>query len=377
MASDANKFKKKKVIRREQRFWIRPGRSTIWWDNFLNNAVLLEEWRENFRMSKESFLILCDELRPYIEKKCTKMREPISVEKQIALTLYYLSDEGRMRKVANSFGISKPTVSKVVRRVTRAISNELKSKYIKLPTTINQVEEMASNFYSKHRFPQCIGEIDGTHVKIKRPSLNSTDFVNRKSNFSLNCQAVCDHKYCFLDVVVNWPGSVHDARIFSNSALNKSFRDGTIPLCEKIVAENEQPVVVCILGDPAYPLLPFLMKEFANGGKNNDEQFFGYRLSSARMVIEFAFGRLKGRFSCLRRDMEINLRDLPSVIMSCFILHNFCEMRHEGIPDHSIQEAIRYDREFQPPINNFLSYQVNNNEAGGKKIRQVFVKYFA
>ena len=70
------------------------------------------------------------------------------------------------------------------------------------------------------------------------------------------------------------------------------------------------------------------MKEFANGGKTPQEQCFAYRLSSAWMVIECAFGRLKARFGCLRRDMDISLKDLPAVIHSCFILHNFCELDH-------------------------------------------------
>ena len=42
------------------------------------------------------------------------------------------------------------------------------------------------------------------------------------------------------------------------------------------------------------------MKEYASGGKTPDEQFFGLQLSSARMVIECTFGRLKARFGCLR-----------------------------------------------------------------------------
>ena len=59
------------------------------------------------------------------------------------------------------------------------------------------------------------------------------------------------------------------------------------------IVEGKPSVPVCILGDPAYPLLSFLMKEFSKEGNNSNKRFFGQRLSSARMVIECAFGRLK------------------------------------------------------------------------------------
>ena len=64
------------------------------------DQVVPEEWKENFRMSKENFVRLCEQIRPFIEKESTHMREPISVEKQIAVTLYYLMDEGRYLKVS-------------------------------------------------------------------------------------------------------------------------------------------------------------------------------------------------------------------------------------------------------------------------------------
>ena len=44
---------------------------------------------------------LCGELRPFIERKVTNMRLPVSVETHVASTIYYLSDEGRLRKTAN------------------------------------------------------------------------------------------------------------------------------------------------------------------------------------------------------------------------------------------------------------------------------------
>ena len=98
---------------------------------------------------------------------------------------------------------------------------------------------------------------------------------------------------------------MHDAIIFSNPSLNQQFRDGAIPSFQKVIVQDEPPVPICMLGDPAYPLLPFLMKEFTNGGKKQAEAFFGFRLSSARMVIEYAFGRLKARFGCLRREITL------------------------------------------------------------------------
>ena len=54
------------------------------------------------------------------------------------------------------------------------------------------------------------------------------------------------------------------------------LREGVMPDCSKIIAEVEPLVPICILRDPAYPPLPYIMKEFASDGKNEEEQFFGY-----------------------------------------------------------------------------------------------------
>ena len=237
----------------------------------------------------------------------------------------------------------------IVRRVTKAISNHLADKYIKLPRTEEEVNESCSLFFKKHGFPQCLGAVDGTHIAIKRPSESSTDYINRKGRYSLNIQAVAGHKYCFIDESIKWPGCVHDARVFSNSSINTKLRNGSIPKSVKIILQNEPPVPACILGDPAYPLLPFLMNEFANGGKNQSEQFYGFRLSPARMIIECPSERLKARFGCLRRDMDINLNDLTHVIHACFILHNFCEISNESICQQEVEATMKYDRELQAP----------------------------
>ena len=67
--------------RRQWWFWARSGWTSLWWNKFfLNGIILEEEWKENFRMSRVSFYNLSNLLRPHIERQVTIMRRPISVE---------------------------------------------------------------------------------------------------------------------------------------------------------------------------------------------------------------------------------------------------------------------------------------------------------
>ena len=71
-----------------------------------------------------------------------------------------------------------------------------------------------------------------------------------------------------------------------------------------------------LLGDPSFIVLAsFYHKRNRQRGKTDSWQVFGFRLPSAQMVNEYVFGRLKARFGCFRREMDIILEDLPNVIM--------------------------------------------------------------
>ena len=46
--------------------WYKPGRTDSWWENIWTGTAPEECWKENFRMSRTSFVNLVAELRPYI-----------------------------------------------------------------------------------------------------------------------------------------------------------------------------------------------------------------------------------------------------------------------------------------------------------------------
>ena len=100
------------------------------------------------------------------------------------MALYCLADEGRYRKVWNAFGVSRTIdcqndcycqtdcfyseVSHAVRSVCLVITTTLEPKYVKIPLMEQGVDFLVIDFEKKHRSPQCIGAVDGTHIFIKQ-----------------------------------------------------------------------------------------------------------------------------------------------------------------------------------------------------------------
>ncbi|KAL2460619.1 hypothetical protein Adt_44039 [Abeliophyllum distichum] len=63
----------------------------------------------------------------------------------------------------------------------------------------------------------CIGAIDGTHVKAVLPASERLHFIGRKGYPSQNVLAACDFNMCFTFVLPGTTGNVHDSRILARA----------------------------------------------------------------------------------------------------------------------------------------------------------------
>ncbi|XP_071948245.1 uncharacterized protein [Antedon mediterranea] len=255
----------------------------------------------------------------------------MSVEKVVGMTIWRLATCCDLRTIGNLFGVHRSTVCRAVYQVCQTIVDVMYHDYIVWPTG-ERLQETIQGFSQEHGFPQCGGAIDGSHIPIKAPHISTADYYNRKGWYSMILQAVVDHKLRFIDVNVGWPGKVHDARVFRNSSIYERGQRGQLFPREASVEMEGIDIPVFIIGDPAYPLLPWLMKGFPEGANfNRQQRTFNYRLSRARMVVEQAFGQLKGRWRILMRRNDTHVSKVPLMVSSCCVLHNFCISQNDEV----------------------------------------------
>ena len=331
-----------------------------------------DEWKKNLRLPKDDFHILVEMIRPHSKVRSSKIRRDVlSLEKRVAVTLYYLKDQGSMKMTANVFGIARCTVGQVVQEICTILTKKISSDLIKFPETKEEVSTTMSGFLQRFGFPQVIGCIDGTHIPIKQPKENVHDYFSYKQIYSINCQAICDSFGQFINVEVKWPGSLHDARVFSNCEVQKRFTNGSYDIFYKELLPGDECVPQLLIGDPAYPLLPYVMKEYDHCSTNK-EVIFNQMLRSTRNQIECAFGRLKARWRILLRPMDIPVENLPNVIFACFVLHNFCERQKvevEATLVESIMQEERFTATKVDPINSYTT-------TSGREVRDSITNYF-
>ncbi|KAJ0055105.1 hypothetical protein NL108_009852 [Boleophthalmus pectinirostris] len=143
-------------------------------------------------------------------------------------------------------------------------------------------------------------------------------------------------------------------------------------LPKRVVDVDGVGVNFYIIGDPAYPLLDWLLKGYTRAQAQTPEQeSFSVHLSAARTCVEMAFGRVKARWRILLKRNDLHYTFCPYLVITCCALHNFCEREKEPGNLRWMQEAAQIEVQFPQPGNP----PINNANENGQAIREALKDY--
>lgn len=226
--------------------------------------------------------------------------------------------------------------------VVEAISNE-----IRWPDAAER-ETLATQV---PQFEGCIGFIDGTLLKIRRPTISEhrVFFNGRKKMYSLNNTVIVDHNGLFIHMDLGFPGSFHDVNILRNSEFHKNWRD---------FFTVRDDYFEYLLGDPGYVgEEQYIMRrigrlEIRENADLSAVTAYNKMHSGFRIQVEWGIGGLKQKWRRLMKRYDCTRDKYIKLVYATALLTNFLQRRrqvvgYEVVGDrHGVADNYGWDGDF-------------------------------
>ncbi|XP_056090844.1 uncharacterized protein LOC130070464 [Rhinichthys klamathensis goyatoka] len=309
---------------------------------------------------------------PELTRQSTNYRVAIEPKQRLAVGLRYLASGDSMVSLAFSYRLGHATVMNSVHMVCAAIEKVMMESFLPRPTQ-DTWKEVAQGFCEKWNFPNCLGAIDGKHIIIQAPPLSGSQFFNYKKTFSIVLLALVDADYRFRFIQVGDFGRTCDGGVYASSDLGRGMETNTLhvpPSTSLPGAAHLGDVPFVMVGDAAFQLKPFLMRPYPGANLSYKKRIFNYRLSRARMVVENAFGILSSRWRIFLNRINLQPKNVDTLVMATCILHNFLLVPSEK--QSLLDEAEQLGRHMAPVRN------MGGNRASAEacNVREVFCTCF-
>lgn len=265
----------------------------------------------------------------------------VTVEERLAIFLYICRKGASFHTTADVFGRAVPTVSRCFYLILSTLQ-KLFQEIVRPPPDDYSPLEIRENPKRWPFFKNCIGAVDGTHIRAYILKSNQAPFINRKGIVTQNVFAACTFDLKFTSIVAGWEGSAHDA-----SVLKDAIRRGRFHV----------PAGKYYLADAGYHnsdflLVPYLKTRYhleewriADNRPETHQEIFNLRHSGLRSAVERIFGIVKRKWAILDAPLEIGFQSQIHIVHAIAAIHNF-------IVSHGIDD----DEDFQTPI----SYEQSN-----------------
>ena len=258
------------------------------------------------------------------------------------------------------------------------------------PRTEAEWKEVQAKFYKKWNFPQCLGAMDGKHVRIKCPPNGGSAYFNYKGFHSIVLFAIVDAAYKFIYHEVGAEGRTGDATIWNESNFKDCLERGLWNTPPPLLAPRTQtPIPSLIVADSAFALSPQLMKPYPERDLTYPRRVLNYRLSRARRVVENAFGILACRFGIFQTTILQHPASAKKFVLAAMALHNYLRDKKDqqycgpGAVDYEqgIDHILVQGQWRQVPHANLHGLQngvggAQHQHASGAEVRDTLKEYF-
>nr|KAJ0216405.1 hypothetical protein LSAT_V11C300153630 [Lactuca sativa] len=165
----------------------------------------------NLRMTRRCFTKLCD--MPHTLGGLRTSRY-MDIDEQVAIFLHIIAHDVKNRVMIGRFQRYGQTISKIVMLVCNVVIR-LHPHLLKKPKPVTE----NSTDQGWKWFKNCLGALDGTHIKCLVPLKDKPKYRTRKNDIATNVLGVCSQDIQFIYVLPGWKGPVADGRVFRDALL--------------------------------------------------------------------------------------------------------------------------------------------------------------
>ena len=311
------------------------------WGNRFVPGYQGDRWKCDYWMAGETFDKLVTWLTPRLEKQETFLRQPILVMKRVAIALWRLATGDCFRSIGKTFGVGKSTCVEITHEFCKALVDKA-SEYIKFPETALEVGEAIQMFKDdvSCKIPQAFAAVDGTLIEIGAPDTpDKADYFARTKRYAVNTQGIIGANLEYFHISTGFPGSCHDARMWSETSMAKKLRDSTVPRRNYFKRTSKT------YHSWRWRLYPLYIPDdtIQKPCYKITHQIQSYIII---VLLWRGFGIVKARYRILLKRQETTNTNVSAVIISCFVLHNFRQRQNDQYEDHDgiLQELIAKER---------------------------------
>ncbi|XP_077118930.1 uncharacterized protein LOC143775001 [Ranitomeya variabilis] len=351
--------------RRRRRLWIHPI-NQLRMTRGVQSTLYLElrhnphKFHNYVRMRIEHFDFLLAKLEDVIRRQDTRMRLAITPAERLMVTLRFLATGESMTSLHYQFRLGISTISGIVKDTCRAVWTTLQPEYIPQPSMEIWLQS-AEEFQQICNFPNCVGAVDGKHIRIAKPAGTGSEYYNYKKYFSIVLMAIADANCRFLAVDIGAYGRSNDSQVLKNSPMGRCLYGESydLPPARPLPGTNDPAMEYVFVGDEAFQLSPHLLKPYSSRNLNHTKRVFNYRLTRARRVVECSFGILTAKWRVLLTAIKLKTTTIDEVVKAFFpstlmdfrardrtwraqlneVFHDSIEGGNDG-PSRELQETI-------------------------------------